>query len=78
LGKGLEITFRMAGRDAARVAGDWSRAGAIAADQARRLAERREAEIIGIFLMPLERRPLAVYDAIDASSAGAQRPSVWS
>ena len=51
----------MAGRDAARVAGDRSRAGAIAADQARRLAERREAEIIGIFLMPLERRPLAVY-----------------
>ena len=78
MGKGLEITFRMADRDVARVAGDWSRAGAIAADQARRLAERREAEIIGIFLMPLERRPLAVYGAIDASSAGAQRPSVWS
>jgi hypothetical protein len=51
----------MAGRDAARVPSDRSRAGAIATDQARRLAERREAEIIGIFLMPLERRPLAVY-----------------
>ena len=39
LGKGLKITFRMAGRDAARADRDRSRAGTVAADKSRRLAE---------------------------------------
>src|SRR6185437_16990493 len=50
----------MAGRDAARVAGDRLRAGTVATDQARGLAQRREVEIVRILLPPLDRCPLAV------------------
>src|SRR5690606_1152 len=59
--KALDITFRMPGRNARQACGCLAGAGAAAGQPARRFAERREAQLIGIFLPPDDAALVAEY-----------------
>src|SRR5690606_7670553 len=55
--KGLQISFRMAGRDTADAAGSGTRPGAVAGNQPLRLSERRKPQVVRIGLRPFEAAP---------------------
>ena len=48
----FQIAFRMAGRHTGGLGGGFPGSGARAGDKARGLAERREVQVVGVFLRP--------------------------
>jgi hypothetical protein len=64
LGKALEIAFGMTGRDARRMSGSGPRRRPAARDQVRRLAERREVNVVRVILPPDDPALLAVDAAL--------------